>query len=251
MTRTISVRRTLVLLGLLASAWGFATTRAPADGKGNPGVLPVNSNPYGKSYGEWSARHWEWLFSMPVDAHPLFETADCSEGQSGQVWFLGGTFASIEIEPGVILGEAERDCDMPVGKALFFPLVDVECSTLEGNGETEEELRDCAEEIADFIDPDSLFLEIDGQPVGNLANFRVQSPLFVFGPLPDNNVFQFFGLVAPEGTMSPAVSDGVFVMLPPLPPGEHTLHYGGAIDLSGIGGPIFIQDITYHITVSP
>ncbi len=215
-------------------------------GKSNPKVLPPQSRPFGLSYGEWSAAWWQWAFSLPVDAHPLFDTADCSAGQTGQVWFLGGTFSVIEIEPGVILGEADRTCTVPSSKALFFPLVNVETSTIEGNGETEEELRAAAEFFADFIVPDSLFCEVDGKAVKNLSQFRVQSPLFTIGPLPDNNI-----LGAPEGSTSPSVSDGVFVMLAPLSVGTHTLHFGGAIDLTEIGGPVFIQDITYQITVVP
>jgi len=216
----------------------------------NSGVAPVDSSPYGLTYGEWSALHWQWLFSLPVDGHPLFETADCSAGQSGQVWFLGGTFAAIEITPGVILGEADRECTIPAGTALFFPLIDVECSSIEGNGETEAELRECANDFADFIDPSTVFLEIDGA-APDMESYRVESPLFTYGPLPDNNVIQLFGLDAPEGTTSPSVSDGYWAMVKPLPVGTHTLYFGGVADYTSIGGPVFIQDIKYTITVAP
>jgi hypothetical protein len=137
----------------------------------------------------------------------------------------------------------------PARHFALFPLVDNETSTIEGNGTTEADLRDLVGFFSDFIDPDSLFCEIDGKSVWNLTDYRVQSPLFTFGPLPDNNVLQSFGVDAPEGSTSPAVSDGVFVMLKPLSVGKHTLHYGGTLDLSSIGGPVFIQDVTYHITV--
>ena len=73
--------------------------------------------------------------------------------------------------------------------------------------------------------------------------------LFTFGPLPDNNILESFGYDAPEGATSPSVSDGVFVMLKPLAAGQHTIHFGGTLDLSGVGGPLFVQDITYHVTV--
>lgn len=247
MNHTRSSARALAIFGLFFVTVVTITPLVPAGGpQNNPDVRPVNSYPYGLSYGEWSARQWQWAFSLPADAHPLFDTADVSAGQSGQVWFLGGTFSSIEIGPGVILGEATRDVTIPSSKALFFPVIDVECSTIEGNGESEGELRDCAKFLADFILPDSLFCTIDGRSVKQLANFRVQSPLFEFGPLPNNNL-----LGAPEGSTSPSVSDGIFLMLAPLSVGSHTLHFGGVVDLTEIGGPIFIQDITYHITVVP
>ena len=220
---------TVLILGQLAAA---------------SNISPVKSKPYGQSYGAWSARFWEWAFSLPVDAHPLFDTADCSAGQSGNVWFIGGTFAAIEISPGVILGQADRECRIPSGTALFVPLINNECSSLEGNGETEEDLRECANYFADFIDPSSLFLIIDGKPVKNPASLRVDSPLSTYGPLPDNNL-----LGAPEGETSLFVADGYHAIIPPLSVGTHTIEFGGVADYSSIGGPVFIQDISYTVTV--
>ncbi len=254
-TRATAFRGAL-FLGLATATLVLGLT-APGRGQNkahpNPGVMPPNSHSHGKTYGEWSAQWWQWAFALPVDDHPLFDTADCSKGQSGSVWFLGGTFAAIEIpdtDPPVILGKAERTCTLPVGKALFFPLINVEASTLEGNGETEEELRAAAEFYSDFTVPESLFCTINGQAVRNLPAFRVQSPLFHF-EVPDNNIFQYFGLDIPEGSSSPSVGDGFYVMLAPLAVGKHTLHFGGMNDYTSVSGPIFIQDITYEITVVP
>ncbi len=249
MQRATRLVHLFVPLSLVVLIYGVAATPAPA-GDNTPGVLPVNSKVHGRTYGEWSARHWQWLYSMPVDEHPLFDTADASEGQTGEVWFLGGTFAVIDSGDGsVIIGSVTRDITIPPGKKLFFPLIDSEAATIEGNGDTEQELREAVTFFSDFIDPDSLFCEVDGKSVKNLADYRVQSPAFTYGPLPDNNVLQFFGLTAPEGSTSLSVADGVFVMLAPLSAGKHKLRFGGMADYSSIGGPIFIQDITYNITV--
>ena len=215
----------------------------------NPGVLPPHSSAFGKTYGEWGAEFWKWQFSLPVDRNPIFDTADCSAGQSGHVWFLGGTTSFLEVGPGIILGEATRDCTVPVGTALFFPIVNVECSTVEGNGTTEAELRECANFNADFIV--DLAAELDGISFHNLADYRRDSPLFIFGPLPDKNVLEFFGVHAPAGTKSPSVADGVHLLLAPLSAGSHTLHFSGVTDLSSQGGPTVIQDITYHLTIRP
>jgi hypothetical protein len=245
--RPLRTRAPLVaLLAVLASA------PAPA-GDNTPGVMPLNSKVGGLTYGEWSARHWQWEYSMPVDKHPLFGTAAVSEGQSGEVWFLGGTFASTELEPGVFVGMETRDVTIPPGKKLFFPVIDAEASAIEGDsdgyGGSEAELRATAEFFADFIVPESLYCEVDGKRVKNLADYRVQSPLFTFGPLPDNNILESFGYDAPEGSTSDSVSDGVFVMLAPLSAGKHTVRFGGVIDLRDAGGPVFVQAINYNITV--
>lgn len=217
---------------------------AAAGGNANSAVLPVTSKPYGLTYGEWSARQWQWLFSMPADEHPLTDTAPAETNQSGKVWFLGGTFTSTEIG-GVVVGQADRTITVPAGTALFFPILDVESSDVEGNGETEAELRAASAALADLIDPDNLFLEIDGKQVTSLAKYRVQSPLFTIGPLPDGNL-----LGLPEGTTGHSVSDGYFVMLRPLSVGTHTLHFGGFVDLTSIGGPLFALDIQYAVTVA-
>jgi hypothetical protein len=216
--------------GLLLAALAVLPASAGGGPRGNPTFDPA-SEPYDLTYGEWSARHWQWEYSLPIDHHPLFDTADVSEGQSGPVWFLGGTFTTTEFN-GEVVGQVTRRVTIPAGKALFFPLVDVESSTIEGNGETDAELRGFSEFIADFIVPDSLFCKIDGQHVRNLTDYRVQ-----------------FGYDAPEGSTSLSVSDGVFVMLKPLAPGQHKLQFGGTVDLSSIGFGVFTQDITYHITV--
>lgn len=228
-------------------AFALAVTMAPlarAGGGANPGILPPQSHAFGATYSEWSAAHWQWLFSLPKDHHPLFDTADCGAGQSGNVWFLGGTFTLVEPEPGVVVGQVARTCTIPHGKALFFPIINAECSTAEGNGTTEQELSDCATELANAIDTSTLACEIDGRPVANLQTFRAKSSLFSIGSLPADNVLDL-----PAGTTGSAVSDGFFVLVAPLSTGAHDIHFSGKADLTSLGGPLFILDITYDITV--
>jgi len=87
---------------------------------------------------------------------------------------------------------------------------------------------------------------IDGVPLNNLDAYRVESPLFEFGPLPENNLFEVFGLDAPAGTTSPSVDAGVYLLLAPLSVGRHVVHFGGTFDEFG-----FSIDTTYNITVVP
>jgi len=226
----------ILAFGAASSAWA-----------GNPGVLPPQSHPYGKTYGEWSAEHWKWTYSLPADAHPLTDTADVSTGQSGPVWFLGGTWAPTTDLDGNLVGIADREVTVPTGKALFFPIVDAEASEAEGNGTTEAELRATANFLAD--NAIGLSCTIDGKVVEDLSAYRVESPLFTFGPLPENNL-----LGLPEVTTTPAVSDGYFVMLAPLSVGEHVIHFTGALVFTAEEDGFdfsFSLDITYRITVSP
>src|SRR5437899_3561486 len=86
----------VIALGITLSAGASAQNGNP-----NPGVHPINSNPYGLSYGEWSAKWWQWVYSMPpqtnlqlsgIGQYPQPVTVDCSQNQSGQVWFLAANF---------------------------------------------------------------------------------------------------------------------------------------------------------------
>lgn len=209
----------------------------------NPGVLPSNSKAFGKSYGEWSAQWWKWLFSMPVDKHPLFDTADCSQNQEGKVWFLGGTFITDETSPGVVVGKADRDCTVPTGKALFFPIMNAECSEAEGDGDTEENLRTCAKGLIDHVILEDLSATIDGVEINNLQAYQADSPLFNWGPLPKDNVIG----TLPEGTKSKSVADGYYLLLAPLSAGDHTIDFAGRAVFPG--GIDFSLDIHYDLTV--
>ncbi len=214
-----------LLLGLAWPGWA---------GKGNqdnPGILPPGSSPYGHTYAEWTAAWWQWALTMPLDNSPLAETADCSAGQSGHVWFLGGSFVS---------AEAVRNCTVPAGKAIFFPVLNTECSTAEPDpfhGDTQAQLSECAK---GWVDGATGVCTLDGELVQNLEAYRFQSPLFEFGPLPENNV-----LFIDAGLSGQSVSDGYWLMLAPLPVGGHV------IDFVGIFANGFTFHITYNLTVVP
>ena len=104
----------------------------------NPGVIPPQAQAHGMTYAEWTARWWQWFFSFTATTNPV---ADCSVGQLGSVWFLVG-----------VPGPTTINCSVPPGKALFFPVINVECSNVEDPpffGATEAARRACAKSIVD------------------------------------------------------------------------------------------------------
>jgi hypothetical protein len=223
---------------------------------GNPNVFPPDSMPYGKTYGQWAAAHWQWLYSLPANHNPLFDTADVSAGQTGDVWFLGGTYTTTATTNGTILGAASRNCTIPEGKALFFPIVDAESAIAEGSGTDFGELFASSQALIDHVSGVSCM--VDGQAVQNIVHYRAQSPEFTWGPLPSNNVVAVSsGDFADytNGLTSPSVADGYYLMLQPLADGSHTIHFTGAINLSVANGDpfdfSFQLDITYNLTVAP
>jgi hypothetical protein len=208
----------------------FTASPAPAAaGNPNPGVIPPGSPYRGRSYGEWGALWWRTIFSIPVvnGDHPYFSGG--AFGEDKGVVFLAAAGGGVTI-----------DVTIPAGASIFFPVLNAECSVLEPDpfhGDNEAELRACANEHIDHTS--GLSAVIDGVPVNNVGAYRVESPLFEFGPLPADNA-----LGAPAGSTSPSVDAGVYLLLTPLNPGLHTIHVTGTFDEFS-----FTIDTTFHITV--
>jgi hypothetical protein len=162
-------------------------------GNANAGVIPPNAHFRGFTYEDLEAQFWQTLFDIPVvdGDHPLF-SGGAVAGENGIV-FLAAPF-----------GGAELEITIPAGTALFFPIVNTECSALEPDpfhGDDEAEQRQCAN---DWIDGAyGLGVTIDGVPVNNLSTaYRFESAQFTFGPLPEGNLFDAIGVPAPAGTTS-------------------------------------------------
>lgn len=234
--------RSFVLVSLALLLCGLATLLAPAGAPRGPVIATVN--------GEWSAKFWQWLYSVPLADNPAFDPTgdDASNGQPpGSVFFLCGTFTLAESSPGVILGQADRTIRVPYGKTFVFPLVNAEFDNLglEPPLSTAELRAKAADAINHTV---ALACAIDGVaiPEENLfAYFRVASPKFNYF-LPDNNIAG-----VPSQLVKGAVSDGYYVAVSNLSPGRHTISWYAALDLREEFGFVFIQDIRYTINVLP
>jgi hypothetical protein len=225
----------VVLLLLIPTTSQFVWAQGPTSNISSsyPAIFPPDSQPYDLTYGEWTAKWWQWVHSIPTENNPVLDQTgeDCTQAQNqtGPVWFLAGTSA----------GSAERTCTIQAGKAILLPIINV--VGVRTAAETEEELLTGIKELIDTIS--TLEASVDGVPLQNLSNYRVQSPFFN-DTLPNDNL-----LGVPEGTYL-AISDGYWVFLEPLPPGQHEIRLRGAIiDPTGIT-PSFETAVTYHLIVS-
>jgi len=204
---------------------------------GNDLVVPPSANPYSGLSASW----WEWAFSIPAnfsnnngsssptinpdDFNPLFApndppgktTGNCELGQHGEVWFLAASNNP--------LTRGKRSCTLPAGREIFFPVINAECSTAEGNGTSFDRLRTCAKESMDAVTV--LEATIDGMPINNLRSFRFQSPLFMFVAPKDNplNALDDFPTPAIPSGPSLSVSDGFWLLFKPLSVGQHVITY--------------------------
>jgi hypothetical protein len=247
----------------MAALIAFSSTTAFAQkgGNANPGVIPPNSG----QYADLSAQWWQWALGQPVTnnpatTNPLLDTtgvaAHNGQPQQGNVFFLAGL---ISLSSGLV-AKAERTITIPTGTRLFFPILNSEADNVGVSPPLSvAELRVGAAFLPNSVT--SLFASIDGVPLQNLSAYRAISPVFSF-TLPPNNVAGnsvnlYYaltgGAINVSGTQTPAVADGFYLLLTPLTPGHHDLHFGGTTQiLDANGNPAtFELDITYHITVTP
>src|SRR5262249_50743754 len=86
----------------------------------NPGIISPADKFHGLSYGEWEVKWWQAAFAIPVVGgdHPLFSGGIF--GDEKGVRFLSGVGGNPTIEIGI-----------PAGTALFFPIINFECSNIE------------------------------------------------------------------------------------------------------------------------
>jgi hypothetical protein len=207
---------------------------AQANGTDVNSLYPIESKPFGKSYGEWSAKWWQWAVSVPTNKNPLKDSTgvNCAQGQEGPVWFLAGTFG----------GVAERTCTIPSGKAIMFPVFNAECSYVEyPQYRTESDLRNCAKDQLDKST--NLDASVDGVKIENLKQYRAVSPQFDL-ILPNSNVF---GLTS--GTTQ-SVADGFWIILQPLPAGKHEVRFSGSsVDFTSSGVMNFATEAKYQLNV--
>ncbi|WP_159941272.1 MULTISPECIES: hypothetical protein [unclassified Nocardiopsis] len=70
--------------------------------------------------GELSARWWKWVWSAPEGRDPVEDVtgqhAACNQPED--LWFLAGTYG----------GRVVRRCEVPAGRPLFFPVLNVQHS---------------------------------------------------------------------------------------------------------------------------
>jgi hypothetical protein len=205
----------------------------------NPGVFAPNSQPYGKTYGEWGDEWHKWLLAIPIQESPLPDLTGekCHMGQSGSVWFLAGTSGP---------PTAERTCTIPGGKALFFPIVNI-FGVIPTDAETLAGLRSL---VKDFIDHTTeLTASVDGVALQGLRNYRCHSLSSFFYTAPEREEDTVFS-PGYSGTKE-AYADGFYLMLEPLAPGPHTITFHGRYQLPTTYPNVneFSTTVTYHLTV--
>jgi hypothetical protein len=171
---------------------------------------------------EWSQAYLQWVAAFPRGSSPVSDTtgALCAAKQGGDVWFLASSDGTAPVE---------RNCVVPAGKTLFVPVA----SVLERSGNREPDCAAMARIAAtNLTHVNALSLAVDGKPVDDLSAYRQSS----------GGCFALGVRLVPRQDAKQAVSDGWFAMLPPLPPGAHTIVVHARFDSTPLS-------TTYHLDV--
>ncbi len=193
------MRRLLTAVAVLVGLAG------PGIAAGAPAASAANAAPAPVKYNANLAALWTTVFETP-SAQNSFGTG-------------GATFACWNLEKRTVapFGPTAVDsCTVKPGTKIFVTASSFECSTIEGNGTTEAELRTCAEQSDAQTAP---LVTIDGHAVA-VKGVETQLMNIV---LPGDNIF---GL--PAGTTGLSVGHGWIALLHPLTPGTHTIVGSGS-----------------------
>ena len=213
-------------------------TISPVIASGSVSIYPPDSKPYGLTHADHAVNFWKWLLPMPANNSPMEDPtgAKCTNGQensNSSVFYLSHNSG----------GRSDRVCEIPAGKGLLIPVMEVEVSDKETPGATEQDLHNAAKKDQDSVN--SLYLKIDDKEYSyeDLLKYRTHSNVFdvVF---PDNGIY---GVM--KGGPSKAVADGFYILTEPIPAGNHTVHFKSSLiclDPDCVD-PNYVQDVQYKI----
>lgn len=188
-------------------------------------IVPNNEQVAGLALHKYADRWWQWANSMPDSQSPVIDTvgSKCHVNQNGDVWFLAGSYETTKIK---------RQCSIPQGKYIFFPIVNT-YDTPEDNADVT-----CDEMKANVTQNNlaKMSVKLNGNEISK-QSYQLQS----------QDCFDLYGQVSKAENapnMYPTVSNGYWMMLKPLPKGEYSLEY--TVELTDG----FAQDIENKLVIN-
>jgi hypothetical protein len=198
----------------------------------NPHIYSITSSPYGTSYQQWTAKFWQWLYSLTKAQHPRenYTPEKCANGQQGPVWFLDAPLSGKEV----------RTCTIPAGKSILAAVLNGQCDTADSTLHNDKDVRNCATEGNNY---GVISGTLDGVGIKNLDTYRIDSGFYNVTHGTDN-IYE-----EQEGGPFRAFTDGYFVFLEPLPPGKHELHL--SVNVANPLNPEYNYgaEWTYHLII--
>jgi hypothetical protein len=196
-------------------------------------VFTSASKPYGKTYGQWTVEWWRWALSTPKSINPVVDKDGIFAGinQPGaSVWFLAGKFGTTnEAFP-------HRECTVPFGRAILFPVINCEANPLEyPELKNEQQIIDHVSKDEDNIVKKMCIMNGERIPVERVKSDPPTFPLTIDKDNP---------IGVKDGGSTVSSADGYWVFFKPLPRGNYTLNFAGACENGRLN-----SGANYHLKV--
>jgi hypothetical protein len=239
---------------------GAPTVPTCAQSSSSDLAFPADEMPFGVSLSEWGERWFQWALGLPKTDHPSYG-GPCDQAQDGPAWFLGTP------RP----GSSTRDCTVPSNAGIL-----VTAAGLIMNETADLPEDDCAAGQCPYpedgyremcLDPNSGFpsliesvcIEVDGVAIP-MDDYSLTTGVFRAAPDPIDPLYPL-PMAGPygantcpgdcaEGTDRHFYRCGYWLMLRPLPAGEHTVRiFSVTPEAPANPGVQDYSEVTYHLTV--
>jgi len=171
-------------------------------------IVPPEENFRGLSYGDWASVFWNWLLT--------------NLDQRGSVFFLRG---NVDLEAPVVRTEGET-ITIYSDVGIFFPIICTVTSELDHPKAISHIMRRRQSAESERT-PLVLRAIIDNIEIPNPENYYAETPEFTLSVPKSYPLRKQFKPIFRAGKAD-AISAGYWILLRPLPKGEHTINFEGA-----------------------
>lgn len=218
----------------------LSITTSPVSASSSVNIFPPGSKPYGLTYADHAKDFWKWTLKIPASENPVNDPTGekCAAGQSStnsSVFYLSFNNGGKSLP--------ERICNVPAGKGLLIPVMQVAITDKDIPGASVEELDTATKKDQDSVN--SLYLRIGDKEhsYDDLLKYRTHTDAFdvVWA---DKAIF---GII--DGGPAKAVADGFYILTEPLRNGSYPVHFKSSLICPDpdCADPNFVQDIQYTI----
>jgi hypothetical protein len=182
-------------------------------------LFTADDMPYGKTYGNWTVKWWQWVLGIPKSVNPVVDRTGeytAMNQQNSDVFFLAGKLAEEESSL------PQRYCSVSTKTSILVPVINCESNRLESPGlKTHKDIVDRVRDDEDTIIRTQCYLDGKRIPTQRI----ISDPEIFEVHLVEDNLFDVKG-----GGTTHASADGYWAFLKRLAKGEHTISFEGSCE---------------------
>ena len=201
-------------------------------------VFQPDSEPYGRTYGEWEGKFWGLHVNLAPDkspASPNYKPTECLLLKDGNMTFLSDFYSEIEYR--------NYDCNISQ-TPIAIPALTEGCSYGEFEYPSDKIIEDCVYSHNPYA---VVKVTIDGKEIHDIDKFRTTSDFFILNVTQKDNPYDI------KLGSHKAKINAIMPIIKPLPPGKHEIRTEIFQDIPSIimsDVPLH-RVITYNLVVEP